>query len=303
MTAKIELPNLDNIIRQYVAGETVQKLARQNGVSTNTIRRNMQAAGVYEDRRSHQAVIVPDFEPWIARYLAGESENALSAELGIGREAFAGNLRRHGIPRRDQSEAEFVKWSQMSDRERRQQVAAAHASTRGKPYPERRARLAAKTRERTAVKATAGERRLNAWLTERGFTTTMQKAVGRYNLDIAIHEPAVAVEVFGGGWHTGDDHIRRFPKRTKYILDQGWHVVIVWTDGRRYPLSRAAAEYIVGFCDFVGRDPAAPRQYRVILGDGQDAPALSSYLNSHAIVEALGCVPYVAGSVNGSSRQ
>lgn len=59
------------------------------------------------------------------------SVNEMSGELGVARQTIERWMDdRYDIPRRGQSEAERVKWSQMSEEQRKQQVAAAHEKTR-----------------------------------------------------------------------------------------------------------------------------------------------------------------------------
>lgn len=295
MTAKVVIDNLDNLIGRYLAGETVGKLASEFGVSPQTVTRNLEASGVYQNRRSHQAVIIDEFAPWVARYLVGESENSLAKELGVGRFAFRSNLMRHGVVPRGQSEAETVKWQRMNTEARMRQVAPAHRASRGRVVSLEEAIRYALRREQTASKATAEERQLADWIANAGYHVTIQKAVGRYNLDIAIHTPSIAVEVFGGHWHMSGDHARRFFERTEYILNSGWNMFIIWTDNRRYPLDITAAEYVIRFCQELSGNPSAPRQYRVILGNGQDAPALGAYFNDPPIVEAFRSIADLSG--------
>jgi very-short-patch-repair endonuclease len=293
MTRKLEIPNLDDLIRRYQAGEPIKKLAHDLGVSPQTVTRRLQRAGVYVNRASHQRVDIPGFAAIIPRYLAGESENALARELGIGRYAFRSNLMRHGIPPRSQSDAERVKWQRMTNAQRTHQTTAAHTTMRGRPVPFDELCAQAAGVERAAADQPAAinptERRLGNWLFYAGLPLSHQKAVGPYNLDIALHAPPIAVEIFGGNWHRAGRHRARHPQRYKYLLDLGWHVVIVWVHKTRYPLSLDAAKHIVAFAQLARSHPTAPRQYRVIRGDGQLAPRTETYLNGPSTVDALGC--------------
>jgi len=66
----------------------------------------------------------------IRQLYAKMSENAVANELGVSRTAIQGALRHLGIERRGQSEAEQLKWSQMTPEEREAQVKAAHEKNR-----------------------------------------------------------------------------------------------------------------------------------------------------------------------------
>lgn len=120
-----------------------------------------------------------------------------------------------------------------------------------------------------------------------GVETTLQKAIGPYNADLAAYP--VAVEIFGGNWHARGRHAARFPDRVRYFLDQGWNLVIVWVlDRRRWqsaiPLTPAAADYIASFVQLTRRDPSTRGQYRVIWGDGKEAATDGLDLNELALV-------------------
>lgn len=69
----------------------------------------------------------------LERLYKSNSENALAEELGVSRTAIHRALDYCDIERRGQSEAEELKWEQMSDEERQQQVQAAHEATRTLP--------------------------------------------------------------------------------------------------------------------------------------------------------------------------
>jgi hypothetical protein len=94
------------------------------------------------------------------------------------------------------------------------------------------------------------------------------KAIGPYNVDIAL--APIAVEVFGGAWHGGGRAAARWPKRIRYLLDEQWHVVVVWVEHARDPLTIGAAEYVVALRDQLRRNPALVGQYRVIRGSGKE---------------------------------
>lgn len=63
----------------------------------------------------------------------GKSVNQMSKDLDVVRLSITQWMDEHDIPRRGRSEAEKLKWSQMSDEERKKQVAAAHRASRKLP--------------------------------------------------------------------------------------------------------------------------------------------------------------------------
>ena len=75
------------------------------------------------------------------------------------------------------------------------------------------------------------ERVLDEMLQAFGHHPVPQKAIGPYNVDLAVG--SVAVEVLGGEWH---GYKPRHRERTEQILDAGWSMVFVW-DTPTYPLA------------------------------------------------------------------
>ena len=167
-------------------------------------------------------------------------------------------------------------------------VAPAHDAIRGKTLSHDVKIRQAIGKQNAVVNSPVIETTIDKMLTDRGFSTTIQKAIDIYNVDIAIDSPPIAVEVFGGGWHAYGSHKARFHKRIKHLLDNGWSVVIIWLDARRYPFSIGCIDYIDAFAKSLRLNPSTRGQYRVILGNGKDAPISKSYLNTPADIKRLG---------------
>ena len=208
-----------------------------------------------------------DSDYLVERYLSGVSEKGLADELGITR----GPIRRHlleaGVQPRGRSEAETLRWTQMTSGQRAAQVAAAHAAVLGtKKSPADLAARAIHKQQNWTGLITPSEATLRQMLDERGLPTVPQQAIGPYNCDLGAFP--VAVEIYGGNWHWYGRHIARTPERFRYLFNRGWHIIAVHVVASR-PLKAAAADYIVAFHQQASRNPAAPREYRVIRGDAQ----------------------------------
>jgi very-short-patch-repair endonuclease len=230
---------------------------------------------------------VPNTDNLIARYVAGESCKKLAEEWGIDRSVLYRLFREKGVPTRGRFAAELVKWSRMSPEQRANQVRAAHYATRGIPKTNDFLVKRAKGVERALTNVAPIENVMSEWLRDAGLPVTQQKAIGIYNVDIAIDFPSIAVEIFGGGWHSSSHHKARHFERCKYILNLGWDMIIIWVDARRYPLGRGAYDYLIKFVNFRRLGPTSLSEYRVILGDGHSAPTTRRYLNSPADIERL----------------
>lgn len=207
----------------------------------------------------------------VERYAAGESVNALAASLGVTRAYVGRVLDDAGVERRGSAGANRLMMQTRTPEENRRNAAAAHQAVRGRKRSIAERSKGAQTRERLQTHVSDHERWLAEQLRQRGLDVVPQKAVGPYNVDVATG--TVAVEVFGGGWHAYGMHRARGPERLRYILDQGWNLVIVWTSASRWAFTDAATDYIVAFAEEASRNPSMRGEYRVIWGDGKPAPA------------------------------
>lgn len=209
-------------------------------------------------------IIISNLDNLLDRYIAGESENSLAKEAGVCRSTFRSRLLENGINPRGQSEAESVKWERMSAEQRKQQVAAAHEAARGREVPFEELCLRAKMREgNMAYNVSKSEVKLGRWLKELGINVIHNFAVGPYNCDIGTG--AIIVEVWGGNWHPKPIDV----KRTKYILDAGFSVLIIDIDKHRFPISYIVTEYVVTLDKLARSNPAGRRQYWMIRGNGE----------------------------------
>jgi very-short-patch-repair endonuclease len=174
----------------------------------------------------------------IDAYLAGESVLALASRYGVSRQVVNRHLRLAGVKQRNSQEAALLRASRMTPIERKRQAVAAHAAKRGKRESEEQRERVALSREANGAGISDTERTIMEWLAEAGITALPQKAVGRYNIDLAID--GLAVEVLGGGWHSSK---KAHANRTAYLLDRGWRVLFLWTE-RRHSATPAVVDAI-----------------------------------------------------------
>lgn len=232
-------------------------------------------------RRSRYALPLP-IDDIVRRYIDGESEQSIAQSFDVSRNVIARRLEKAGVERRSYGGAQRLRYDQASPEDRMRLVEAAHAAKRGRPNSFDALCRAAATRERKQTHISANERIVQHWLSERGVPSILQKAIGPYNADLAVG--SIAVECFGGGWHATGHHSTRSPERFRYILDQGWNVVVIWIDRRYFPLTEAAADYVVSFHEQASGDPPMRGQYRVIRGDGKELPTNGRDLDELTIV-------------------
>jgi len=277
MSRKATDADVDNAIKDYLANDSIETVAARYHVSYQRVAEILKAQGLLrslkESRRISADKMVATLRsrsPWagypvIFRYLQGESENSLAKSFGVSRTAIARYLKFCGVPRRDPTEANRLLAEQTPQEEHHRRIKIAQDAVRGSHQsPEHRARIA-QGRQRLSSGVSQAEIIFAHWLEARGLAVVPQQAIGPYNVDIGT--APIAVEILGGSWHASKPI---HPKRTRYLLDQGWHLVFVWTHARRSPLAERAADYVVAFLDELRRNPPTISQYRVIRGDGHE---------------------------------
>lgn len=222
-----------------------------------------------------------DAQNIIKRYLSGESEQRISKDLSVDRSVIKRCLLENGIARRGRSDGAVVRWSRMTERQRKHQVKSAHDAVRGIKWSHESLLKRAKTREQTRTTGTDNESRFVNALKRRGVEKLIpQHAIGPYNCDIAASP--VAVEIYGGNWHFSGDHLRTAHKRIPYILNAGWHVLIVVAHQGYDILS--SADYAAGFIQAMRSNKSTVRQYRMVRGDGKIIASASTNDNQIPLV-------------------
>lgn len=220
-------------------------------------------------------------------YDSGESVKSLANILGISRPCVVRRLKEVGRTPRNRSESMFLRMSKTSPEERLRLSEAAHASVRGKTQSfETRCKIAL-ARESRGGCDSVYESSMFDWLVERGLSPVPQKAIGPYNVDLAIDESRIAVELFGGDWHATGRHAARFRHRTDYILGQGWIPVFIWAQtgwAGKIEFSDASAEYVVALHKIRCAGKSSGCQEHVIRGDGYTTPVAKHNPHNGALV-------------------
>jgi very-short-patch-repair endonuclease len=216
-----------------------------------------------------------DITDLVRRYEAGETVLGLSKHYGIARTGIIPRLKYAGCRIRGRTETMTAilaaRYKDSTPEERLRITEAAHAAVRGKKQGiKQRIKIA------LANEANARQSHLEKWfcskLAESVISFVPQKCVGPYNVDIALTESRIAVEIFGGHWHRAGRHAKRFRERTDYLIDAGWLPVIVWSVSDK-PLGAGAIDYIVSLHERICRGEPGGCQEHVIWGTGECLPA------------------------------
>lgn len=285
MALKASAASYENAIAEYVAGKGCESTAARHGVGANSLKAVLVERGLWRSRqevdaaraRNTSAGLLAKTQLPVAeiveRYAQGESVNAIAKAFGVSRPVIQLRLADQGVELRGRTDANRLVAARRSPEENAQFMLAAQSAVRGSRRSAETLARRANTRERLQRGVSPTERHLAELLSERGLNVIPQKAIGPYNVDVATG--SIAVEIFGGGWHAYGAHRDRSAERFRYILDEGWNLVIIWVVPRRYPLVAAAADYVVAFSELTGKDPSVRGQYRVIWGDGEVAPTVN----------------------------
>lgn len=259
MTRPTDPAKIAHLIEAYQSGKSISESAAVAGVSMSVANREVRKAGIWENRQrlNVPAGLADDF-------LAGDSVKELADRHGISRRAVDRMLREAGITPRDGAEAMRLRWQRADEAGRAAMLDAAHAASRGRTASE--AERIAIALAKAGQTGSAYECQIGAILALRGVSLAFGAPCGRYNIDI-VAWASVAVEVFGGNWHAHGRHAARFSERSRYVLDAGYDLLIVWAGKRTFdPV--ACAEHVIALTELPDRKPAGRREYRVIRGDG-----------------------------------
>lgn len=265
MTRILTPHDRNDLIQAYREGATSQDLRKRFPISVTQFYRILKEAGIAV-RGSRRDI---DASALLSRYKAGESELALAHVFGVSRTAVRKRLIEGGFEPRNRSKANSQRMRNLTAQGRKDLTSAANQTMRGStPTPEQQAKHAA-TFQASLGYDTVDEMTLMEWLEARGATCKPQLAIGPYNVDIAIHEPPIAVELRSRAAYPPNHRERR-----EYLFDQGWSICYVFAMKRDFPLTEGAADYITAWAQELSRQPPIRGQYRVIGGKGKALPFL-----------------------------
>lgn len=207
-----------------------------------------------------------------SRYQAGESEQAIAKSFGVSRSVVRRHLREAGVEIRGRSQATALRMAKLTPEERLRLAENAHAAVRGKPQSVEHRVKCALGREANPPPMPATEAEFAALMLSRhGVRMERERAIGPYNMDFALTESRVAVEIYGGNWHASSRHAARHRQRLDYMINAGWAVIVVWITPR-WPLTDWAADYVVSLHERRRAGEAGGGQEHVIRGNGDAGP-------------------------------
>jgi very-short-patch-repair endonuclease len=217
-----------------------------------------------------------DVEDLVSRYEAGASPNQLAKHFNISRRTIQHRLIEAGVTPRDASEANQLRWVQMTPEQRSAQVAAAHKASKGRVEREESKVLRAETRFRRSLGVSGYERQIAGLLLAAGYEVVHQLPVGPYNIDLALPACSIAVEVNGGHWHAYGRHLARRNRRLKQIFDEGWSCCEIWVGHDGLDLG-GLGQHLVASIERMRSNPSSGCRHEMMTGTGEATPRLRSY--------------------------
>jgi very-short-patch-repair endonuclease len=282
----------------YQSGVSSAELGKRFSIKPDTIINRFKKMGIVVRNREEAAKIKRiniDADELIRLYNSGISVKALGKHFGCNATVIKSRLIENGVTIRGRSDAMYTRMAQTTTEERIRLTAAAHSAIRGKCHTEEHMEKIAATRERRQTFISRSEEILADMLRERGFPCTLQKAFGKYNVDISLDEFPVIVEVNGGGWHTYGKHAARYAERTKYLLDSGVDVIIIWVNGKSIPLESGAADYIITISRELCREKTMRGKEHMIWGNGKSTSVGQRKFNNLPVIPSSECRDEVTG--------
>jgi len=250
----------NRLVRLYESGVSSTKLCEEFGISRSTVLNVV--------RRSNGTVKV---KHWVlvkyravALYQSGLSENQVAQTIGCSRTVVRCALTKSGVYVRSQSEAETLKWQQMSADKRKRQVQSAHQAVKDKPrsFFKQISIKQAKTKEQTKSKVGFLEQEFALALELLGKKCLSQTAIDVYNADLTFGN--TVIEIHANSSHPHNHTYYR--RRIENILKLGWNVLYIKCTGKI--LIDRAAQKISLMIDLIESNQTACRHYGVIGGSG-----------------------------------
>ena len=214
-----------------------------------------------------RVIVFPNIDNIIKDYLSGVSVNKLAQQEGVSRNVIDRVLKKHGVKLRSQSEAESMKWSFMSEQQRKRQVQKAHQATKGRFISTSEKIKRAKSAYNTAHKTGLYEKKLCKIISQIGYTPQIQKNFGIYNLDIGIKELPIAIEIQSNG-HSKLTN-RKNLNRAKYICSRENFLLYIIIKQREEPCFKSLRNYLISFFEQISGDKTFLGKYGMISSNGE----------------------------------
>jgi very-short-patch-repair endonuclease len=204
----------------------------------------------------------------IELYESGIGFTEISDKFGCSKNVIKRRLIDNGVHIRSRSEVVQTIWKTRwnSPAEKEKMLSAAWDASRGRTDSIDTKIARAKTIEQKLIGRGRFEEPVAKLFENKGFEVVRQMAVNIYNIDIAIPTHRIAVEVFGGNWHSL--HNAKERQHVKYLLDNNWFVFIIRINREVFDEISIANQFST-IVDVFGGYESLRGKYGVIRGNGK----------------------------------
>lgn len=237
------------VIDLYTQGIPIAEIVRRGGGAKATVRNIIAANGVphrgrtvYKRWAPPKKQKAPDVAPVVPSYQFDpvadaiptpeavcrlhfdglESVLAISERYGIDRGKVVKLIRAAGRTQRGRGESSIVRMSKMSKAEKLALSEAAHDAVRGSKRSQ--AGLESAALSKSGAHMSEYERIVHGHLAAAGYLPQPNHPVGKWNVDIALPDELVAIEVDGGNWHTTPRKAAYDAAKEQFLTPLGWTI-------------------------------------------------------------------------------
>lgn len=270
--------NADDLVQEYLTGKSARQISKERGLDPHTVGDVLRKNNVKLRTRAEYTKLGKDrvfaerfppelVESVVAAYVAGEGARDVAKRFGIDFGVVYKWLGERGVTRSG-SEASVLRYSRTTVEYRNAITAAAHKANVGRVHLPGELERMAVTRQRELTVAAGIETPLKDALIAARLSVVPQRALGTYNLDIALEKLRVAVEIQCGCSYSFL-YTEETRKRLEYVFGQGWSVLYVVTRGRGFVFPDVTKK-VLAFCQIAGRGKPFARQYGVVRSDAKN---------------------------------
>lgn len=274
----------------YKLGKTIDEISKEYGIGASTLCRYFKLRGITTrtgneqflkklsegkwQRPIKQGKPIPD--DLADQYLSGITLRELSARLHICRKDLASHLKERGIEL-DRRAMLIKREGEAGLRERMKAMSNLARNTSGEIL-KRGKRKSANTRFSNNLFIGKHESDFASELSGLGFNVLQQFPVGTYNIDIAIEEFNVAIEIECGSWH-GATSMK--PKRIEYLISSGWRLIIIRAGRHGAAIDvKTISEKIASLLNVSSSDPSFIGQYGVLTRQAKPSARIPNYFDN-----------------------
>jgi len=251
--------DVDYIIKEhFVSIRSIKDICKEFGVAHGTIKKVIVDNGRIPLNFNKWVYGAICLKACIALYRYGIGIRGVAERLDVPIQLLISEFKRQGINLRTQSEQESIKWTLMTKEQRAYQVKGAHkAMETYTPTIESLIKMSNSRSRRTSVYET----KFADYLTSRGIAFKEQVPIHIYNVDFIVGN--VAVEIFGGNWHSFGAHAARFRKRSEEIFNSGYSLAIL-TIGEPNTMTDSVCSNFVELINIFNSDKSSIGKYGVV---------------------------------------